>query len=366
MSNAAALPRLPRGQAVVFVGLRAAWFVVVPGLLTALVLRYLLPSAVRAPEGALRALSEWADSRRPLLTVVIFLLFSALIRYWRALLPGAELWAEPAAVSPQPQSARSILLWLGLLALAGFSALALRGSAFQSYRVLSGSMLPTLQPGEVLLSKQYAYGAHLPWSLPRAPKAPRRADVVVFHRPPIRADVPEELVKRVIGLPGDTITSYAGFVAINGWTIPSCGVGPYVFISGDSMLEAQIRMEYLEDQVYLTAHAPALPERSEPYTVKPGEVFVLGDNRNNSSDSRAWNEGHGGGLRFEEIHGKVERFLLGAHRNGDADFSLFLKPVGVGIRGEGIDDSDLQEGIARCLKERPKDTRPPPSKAVKP
>jgi signal peptidase I len=354
-----------RGRTVVSLGLRAAWFVVVPALLTVVTLRYLLPSTVHAPEGALRTLSEWAESRQPLLAVVFFLLFSALLRYWQAFLPSANAWAEPAA-GPRTESARGILLWLGLLALAGFSALALRGSAFQSYRVLSGSMLPTLQPGEVLLSKQFAYGAHWPWSEPRAPIAPRRGDVVIFHRPPIRPDVPEELVKRVIGLPGDTITTYAGFVAINGWNIPTCGVGPYVYINGDSMLEAQLRMEYLDDQVYLTAHAPALPERSEPYTVKPGEVFVLGDNRNNSSDSRAWNDGHGGGLRFEEIRGKVERFLFGAHRNGEADLSAFLKPIGVDVRSEGIDNAEIVAGIARCLKERPKATRPAPPKAVTP
>jgi signal peptidase I len=358
MSEAAALPPA-RGRALVTAGLRLVWFVLVPALLTALVLRYLLPSAVRAPQGVLRALSEWSETRQPLLAVGFFLLFSALFRYWRRRLPSAELWAEPAAVPARTAGVTGSLLWGGLFVIAAALALTIRGSVFQGYRVLSGSMLPTLQPGELLLSKQYAYGARLPWGKPRSPKPPRRGDIVVFKRPPIRADVPEELVKRVIGLPGDTVSTFAGFASINGWRVPTCNVGPYVFVSGDGMLEAEIFMEFLEDQIYLTAHAPAMPEPSEPYTVKPGEVFVLGDNRNNSSDSRAWNEGHGGGLGFAEIRGRVERFLLGQHRDGRADTSLFFKPFGLDVRGDGIDNADLQQGITRCLKTRPKHTVPP-------
>jgi signal peptidase I len=357
-SDAAMLPN-PRSRVLVAAGLRLSWFVLVPALLTTLVLRYLVPSPVRAPEGALRALSEWAGTRQPLLAVCFFLLFSALFRYWRARLPGAELWSEAPAKPARPPGIGNTVLWASLFVLAAVLALGIRGSLFQGYRVLSGSMLPTLQPGEVLLSKQFAYGARLPWSQPRSPLPPRRGDIVVFKRPPLRADVPEELVKRVIGLPGDTVSTFAGFATINGWRVPTCNVGPYVFVSGDGMLEAELFMEFLEDQVYLTAHAPALPEPGEPYTVKPGEAFVLGDNRNNSSDSRAWNDGHGGGLRFQEIRGKVERFLLGQHRSGNADFSLFWQRLGLDVRGDGIDNADLQQGIARCLKTRPKQTVPP-------
>lgn len=365
MSEAAFSPE-PSGRSLVLAGLRGLWFVLVPALLSALVLRYLLPSPVRAPDGALRELCEWAEPRKPLLALAFFLLFSVLVRYWRSVLPGAELWAQARPLPAKPRGAAGTLVSVGFVALAVLSALVLRGSFFQSYRVLSGSMLPTLQPGEVLLSKQYAYGAHLPGLSASAPRAPRRGDIVVFHRPPVRPDVPEELVKRVIGLPGDTISTYAGFASINGWQIPTCLVGPYVYISGDSMLEAQLRMEYLEDRVYLTAHVPAAPEASEPYTVRPGEVFVLGDNRNNSSDSRAWNDGHGGGLRFDEISGKAERFLFGAHRSGSSDFSKLLQPIGTDVRIEGVDDRDLRDGVARCLKQRPKSTTPPRPQGVTP
>jgi signal peptidase I len=358
VSGVVAVSTGERGRRLIGAALRFVWFGVMPALLSVVVLRYLVPSVVRAPEGALKELSQWAETRQPLLAVGSFLSFSAVLRYWRGLLPGAPLWAEPV-VAVRPSGAKNGVLWLGLCAVAGLLAFTVRGSLFQSYRVLSGSMLPTLQPGEVLLSKQYAYGLRWPWSKPGAPTLPRRGDVVVFRRPPLRPDVPEELVKRVIGLPGDTISTFAGYAFINGWQIPTCDVGPYVFISGDGMLEAMLFMEFLDDQVYLTAHAPAVPEHSEPYTVKPGEVFVLGDNRNNSSDSRAWNDGHGGGLGLAEIRGKLERFLWGQHRDGAADLSLWFQHVGTDVHAEGIDNADLREGVDRCLKNRPKRTRPP-------
>jgi signal peptidase I len=327
-----------------------------PGVLTVLVLRYLLVSPVRTPPGFLRDLSEWADTHQAPTAVFLFLLFSALFRYWRAQLPAAAAWVG----SESREQKADGFIWLSLVVVAVGAALVLRGSLFQSYRVLSGSMLPTLQPGELVLSTQYAYGLRKPWGTPSSARMPARGDVVVFHHPPIRPDVPEELVKRVIGLPGDTISMNGGYAFINGWRVPTCNVAPYVYISGEGMLEAHLRMEFLEDRVYLTAHGPWRPEAaSEPYLVKPGEVFVLGDNRNNSSDSRAWNEGKGGGLRFEKIGGRVERLLVGVHRDGTWDFARFGHVLGLSVSMEGIDDRGIRAGIEHCLTQKPKQTRPP-------
>ena len=106
---------------------------------------------------------------------------------------------------------RGALLAFGVF-IAAFAAFQVRTSVFQSYRVLSASMLPTLQPGDYVGGNKLAYGLRLPLSThARSTSAPRRGDVVVFQRLLPGANAPEHLVKRVIGLPGDRIMMYAGF-----------------------------------------------------------------------------------------------------------------------------------------------------------
>lgn len=284
-----------------------------------------------------------------------FLFFATLARYWRAHLPYAELWAEAPR---KPGSARGALILVGAILVAGGLAILFRASLFQTYRVLSGSMLPTMEPGAVLISSQSAYGLR-PFVGATPTRMPRRGDVVVFHRPSDGV-APDELVKRVIGLPGDTISVSLGFVTINGWDLPTCEAGRYVYVQGDSMLDARLRVEFLDDQVYLVAQALRLPSPGfADYTVKPGEVFVLGDNRSTSVDSRAWNDGRGGGLPVSEIRGRVDRFLFEPGRNGEADPSTLFQRLGLQLSQDGIDFSATRASIERCLKDRPKNTHPP-------
>lgn len=342
--------------------LRALWFVIVPALLAAICFRYLLPASAITTEGVARTLAELRRDQAAPVLVGLFLGFGLLVRYWRRYLPAAEHWAQ---LEPRPVAMRSTLVLLALIAAAGGLALSFRSSLFQTYRVLSGSMLPTFEPGAVLLSSQSAYGFRPFGKSGGTSRVPSRGDVIVFHRPS-DGTAPEELVKRVIALPGDTVTVRLGYVTINGWDVPTCEAGRYVYVLGDSMLDARLRVEFLDDHAYLVALASNVESIPfDDYIVKPGEVFVLGDNRSNSADSRAWNSGLGGGLPLRDIRGRVDRFLFDAGRNGELDASTLLRPVGLDVGAEGIDFSAARAAIARCLKDKPKNTRPPARMAVK-
>jgi signal peptidase I len=131
---------------------------------------------------------------------------------------------------------------------------------------------------------------------------PQRGRVIVFRAP----EAPDrEYVKRVIGIPGDTISMNGTEVLVNGTAIPRCAVGPWQYAERDGTLRAgELWLEALAGRKWLVFHdARMTSELPGPWTVAPGEVFVLGDNREHSHDSRFWFGGKGGGVPIKLVVG---------------------------------------------------------------
>jgi len=174
-------------------------------------------------------------------------------------------------------------------------ALAIRTIAFEPFNIPSGSMKPTLLIGDYLFVSKYSYGYSrysLPFGLPLIPgrilvTAPKRGDVAVFKYPPDRTT---DYIKRIIGLPGDTIQMKQGRLYINGQLVPR--ENPHEYADQDAGGQVVKMTEYTETLPNGVKH-PILelgdsgPLDDTPvYTVPPGHYFCMGDNRDNSADSR--------------------------------------------------------------------------------
>ena len=154
-------------------------------------------------------------------------------------------------------STRWVLEWLAVLVVALLLALGVRTFVAQMFFIPSGSMLPTLQIGERIVVDKLSYHLH----------GVHRGDIVVFRKPPLEQADYSDLVKRVIGLPGETISA----------------VGGRVYIDGRPLAEP-----WLPQPMPVTAPSP-LPEGfslNHPYIIPAGEYYVMGDNRTDSEDSR--------------------------------------------------------------------------------
>ena len=367
-----------RAVAVARPALRVLWLGAVPALLTCLVLEYLVPGSAWATSGVAGMVSKAAHEHFVLFAMATFLFFAGLVRYWGLSVPGGRHLMPMAGGDRSPEREEGAGLRtlatkrgvdaLGLVAIVALAAaigVEVRARVVAPYRVLSASMLPALEPGDEIAAIKLAYKGRS--GSAASPSVPRRGDLIVFPSARVALantpGVPEFLVKRVIGLPGDRIGMRLGEPTINGWPVPSCDAGEYLyFLQGGAgyRLHGRLRVEFLEDRTYLTVQAPAAQTFTDPYDVRPGEVFVFGDNRNSSLDSRSWNQGRGGGVPVLAIEARAQWFLLGTHRDGEPDMTrAFRSLAGTRLHVEGVDARALEEGVARCLQNRPKDTYPP-------
>jgi signal peptidase I len=318
------------------------------------VVRFLVPSALEGARGGITGFLGWMGQLHPLvLGVCLFIVLAEIGRYWaRHVGVGVDAPATRLA-TPRALPARRVAIALILAAAAAF---VLRSSIAATYRVVGPSMLPTLEMGDRVLVDRTAYGVRLPFAKHLLnPKTPARGDLVVFSMSGLPGTTePQAVVKRVIGLPGDTVAFERGRVILNGKTVLGCDAGPYVNLASTVTVRGRLVVEYLEAQRYLTIVKP-IEQPFPAYTVKPGEVFVIGDDRGMSTDSRVWSEGHGGGVQIDALEGRVTRVLLGARPDGRLDFSRLLAPaLDLQVRIPGVDMALTDKRIGECLAAPPK------------
>ena len=165
--------------------------------------------------------------------------------------------------SKSEDSRSSIVDFIEALAVALILALAIRAFLFQAFTIPSGSMLNTIQIGDYLLVNKFLYGVKIPFTdkyLFRG-RDPQRGDIIVFKFP---GDESVDYIKRIVGVPGDVIEVK----------------NKQLYRNGEPVQESYIRHTHPDFIGRL--------DNIGPVTVPEDEYFVMGDNRDNSEDSRAW------------------------------------------------------------------------------
>lgn len=173
------------------------------------------------------------------------------------------------------------------------AVLALRTVLVEPYRIPTGSMLPTLNLGDHVVVNRFVYGVRIPFvNIVPFPiiRRPARGDVIVFNNP---LNTAEDFIKRVIAVPGDTVEIVESVVILNGVPQPRTLVERSFEVNNRDeggpwySQRFQLFTENLDGHEHAVLRDPTLGTRREgPWTVPEGHVFVMGDNRDNSADSR--------------------------------------------------------------------------------
>ncbi len=188
--------------------------------------------------------------------------------------------------------------------------LILRSFLGEFFQIPSGSMLPDYLIGDYLYVNKFAYGIHIPvWNTELLKVGqPQRGDVIIFNYP---VDTQVDLIKRVIGVPGDHVSYVNKMLTVNGVPVPTKFLGNRIVEGGPENQAVQEYQEIINGKTHTLMNAPWLPAHDFKNLIVPkGEYFVMGDNRDFSEDSRYW-----GLVDQKYLVGKPEMvvFSLGDH-----------------------------------------------------
>lgn len=200
--------------------------------------------------------------------------------------------------------------------------LLVRTLIFEPFRIPSGSMIPTLQIGDQIVVSKFSYGLWIPATLVDIPfmdslfvaprfqlvsfGEPQRGDIIVFRFP---RDTRLHYVKRVVGIPGDRIRVENNQVILNGVLQPRTEIDRYPAV--DQTCHTELARRYVEDlsgvkhEVLTNLGGSGMLANTTEFLVPEGNVFVMGDNRDNSEDSRAWRF-----VSYDKIKGKAKFIWL--------------------------------------------------------
>ncbi len=245
-------------------------------------------------------------------------------------------------------------------------AVVLRLFVVEAFKIPSESMVPTLMVGDHIFVSKYRYGLSIPFSNKRLVRfsKPDHGEVVVFLKPSIEEQmgdfsrrrplfsgdeyemVGKDFIKRIVGLPGDTVELRDDVLYINNKMVPRCHVGTQVyrtrspFNGGWTDREAELWVEKHGSYLYtIIEEAGGSKHNHGPIKIPKDQVFVLGDNRDNSNDSRYW-----GAVPFDNIKGRA-MFIWWSNRR---PHGFQWDRVGTIIMNNPTLDEKQEAALARC------------------
>lgn len=209
---------------------------------------------------------------------------------------AAELEGSDEETPKKARTKSALREYTEAIIIALLLALFIRTFIIQAFKIPTGSMEPTLLVGDYILVTKFSYGVKFMGRTVIELAGPRRGDIIVFRYPP---EPSKDYIKRVIGVPGDTVSIKNKQVLVNGEPLKE----PYA----------------VHRQSYVMSQGASPRDNFGPRKVPKGHLFVMGDNRDNSHDSRFW-----GFVPFDLLRGKA--FIIYWSWEGRSIFSLVTWP----------------------------------------